>query len=60
MDSQNKLAKENYTLIQVDRSLNKGYKAHMAKDYTDARHLYLKILALKNNHWARENLKELP
>lgn len=61
IDSQNKLAKENYTLIQVDRLSKQAYKAHMAKDYTDARRLYLKILALKkNNHWARENLKELP
>lgn len=61
IDPTNKLAKENYKLIQVDQLSILAYGAHKAGDYTDARRYYMKILAIKkNNRWALDNLKELP
>lgn len=61
IDSHNKLAKNNYTLIRVDKLSKQAYQSHVAGDFTKARRLYLKILALKkNDSWALENLKELP
>ncbi|MCO5260851.1 MAG: rhomboid family intramembrane serine protease [Crocinitomicaceae bacterium] len=57
----NALAKNNYTLIKIDRLSKLAYNAHVKGEYTGARRLYLKILALnKNNRWALNNLKELP
>lgn len=61
INGKNKLAKENYTLIKIDRLSALAYNAHKAGDYTQARRYYFRILALKKNHrWALENLKELP
>lgn len=61
LDSENKLAKDNYTLVKIDELSELAYNAHLQGDYTEARRFYFKILALKKNHkWALKNLKELP
>lgn len=61
IDPKNNVAKNNYISIKVYGLSKMAYRSHMSGDYTSARRLYLKILALKkNDSWALQNLKELP
>lgn len=61
LDGANKLAKDNFNLIRVDRLSKLAFHAHQSGEFTTARRYYLQILAIqKKNHWATDNLKELP
>lgn len=61
LDGSNKLAKDNYNLIRIERLSYLAYNAHQTGEFTTARRYYLKILSIeKRNRWAADNLKELP
>ena len=61
IDPTNDLAKENLTLLKIDKLKSKAYDAHMKENYSLARRYYEEILILSpDDEWAKVNLKELP
>lgn len=61
LSSKNVVALENLNDIYIDELSDRAFRAHKAKNYTQARRLYYRILQKDpKNSWAKKNLENLP